>query len=80
MKETIKEIIGKLFGHGISMTRLLSFLVIVDIMAVWTFECLKTWKIADIPNGVVAIFGLMITGKAVQKFAEKSTDEKKDIK
>jgi hypothetical protein len=80
------KIISKLFGVGrISMMRVLTFLVVVDIMAVWTATCIKDMivdttdmSLNDFPWGVVSVIGLMVTGKAVQRFAEKdsSTTEK----
>jgi hypothetical protein len=65
----------KMFSQegSVSLMRVLTFLVVIDIMSVWTAACLKDWKVDDLPWGIVTIFGIMITGKAVQKFAEPST-------
>jgi len=59
------------FRHGgISLMRVLTAVVVLDIMGVWTIDCIKSWKMQDIPSGVVGVFIAIIGGKAVQRFAE----------
>ena len=70
--EKIKNFFKDMFSdsNSVSLTRILTFLVVTDIMTVWTIECIKNFKMQDIPWGPVSVIGLMITGKVVQKFAE----------
>jgi len=78
MKQEIKGFANKLFGVGhVSMMRVLTFFVVVDIMVVWTISCIKSgFTIQDFPVGVVGIFLSVVTGKAVQRFAENGGEKK----
>jgi hypothetical protein len=79
MKELIKKIgsiLTRIFGVGdISLTRILSAVVVTDIMSVWTFNCIKSGTISDIPWGTVAIFSTAFTCKVIQRFAENNKKE-----
>jgi len=77
------EKIGKFFSDmlsssdNVSLTRVLTFFVVCDIMIVWTIECIKNFKMVDIPWGPVSIIGLMVSGKVIQRFAEPTNKPKK---
>jgi len=69
---------NSMFSTGqISLMRVLTFFVVGNIMIVWTIECIKISKIADIPSGVVAIFIAMVGGKALQRFGENGDKNEK---
>lgn len=66
------------FPDAWSMMRYISWFIVTDIMFVWTYLCLKDHKFLDIPMGVVAILGLAIGGKVLQKSKETITTETTD--
>jgi hypothetical protein len=60
-----------------------SFLfVTITPFIVWASVCIYTWKIEDIPSGVITfasvILGIITTGKATEKISENNKPEKKD--
>lgn len=69
VKQFILDMLGS--SNNVSMTRVMSVMILTNVMAVWTATCLKKWEIVDIPWGVVTMAAIVITGKAVQKFAER---------
>jgi hypothetical protein len=69
MKEFLKQAFSS--NESVSIMRILTVFVVLDIMATWTVTCIKDMDINDIPWGVVAVLGAMIGGKAVQKFGER---------
>lgn len=69
IKGFIIEMLSK--SDSVSMTRVMSVLILTNIMLVWTLTCFKKWEIVDIPWGVVTVVGIVVTGKAVQRFAER---------
>jgi hypothetical protein len=86
----IKSFTNKLFGGvHVSMMRVLAFLVVIDIMAVWTATCVKDMivntadmSLNDIPWGVVSVISIMIIGKVTQRFGEgknQSPETKKEV-
>jgi hypothetical protein len=62
-------------GSGTSSMRAIAIFVILNIMIVWTWVCIKDLEIADIPWGVLGMAGLVLTGKVVQRFAEGEDQE-----
>jgi hypothetical protein len=82
MKDKTKKFLSNLFGSGeISMMRVLTFFVVVDIMGVWTISCVRHgFDMQEVPYGVAGIFTAVILGKAGQRFAEneKNKKEKED--
>jgi len=68
----VKAYFLKMFSDdsSVSLMRVLTAFVALDVMVTWTVACIYTWKIQDIPWGVVSIFTAMVVGKAAQRFAE----------
>lgn len=56
---------------GFSSTRLAFLLWVVGALAVWMHASWKTAEIAALPESIVTILGVLMTGKAVQRFGEK---------
>jgi hypothetical protein len=75
MLEKIKGGIKQLFGEegSVSMMRMVSFVTVVDILSVWSYTCIATKKVEDVPTNVLAIFVTVISGKVLQKFKESKT-------
>lgn len=75
MFEKIKERIKQLFSEegSVSMMRVVSFVTVVDILSVWSYTCIVTKKVEDVPTNVLAIFITVISGKVLQKFKEAKT-------
>ena len=68
----IKELFKVIFSSGgLSLMRILTAVVVLDIMTVWTIDCIKNMEIQDMPSGVVGIFVAMVGSKALQVFAEQ---------
>jgi len=63
--------------NAISTTRFLSLAVVLNVLIIWSAVCIKKMEIADIPWGVIALIGLALTGKVVQKFTESDEQVKK---
>ena len=51
--------------------RFVMILWLVGILVAWLFVSWRTTTLANIPDSVLAIAGIFITGKAVQKQIEK---------
>jgi len=69
MREFLKQALSS--DQSVSLMRILTAFVVLDIMMTWTATCIKDMDLNDIPWGVVAVLTAMITGKAVQRFGEK---------
>jgi hypothetical protein len=69
----MKEYLKKMFSDSpdVSLTRVLTFLVVMDVMITWTFNCIGNGEIKDIPWNVVTLVAIMITGKAAQAVSER---------
>ena len=76
--EPLKIYLAKMFSDSpeVSMTRVLLFLTVIDTLIVWNLDCLKYWKMQDIPWGAVSLVAVLMGGKAVQKFAERDEEDK----
>ena len=57
---------------GFSATRLAFLLWAVGVLAVWIYSSIENNNLAKIDNTVVTVLGILMTGKAVQRFGEKS--------
>ncbi|MEN6375341.1 MAG: hypothetical protein ABFD75_11265 [Smithella sp.] len=83
MSEAFKKIgsvLARIFGVGdISLMRILSALVVANVMIVWTIMSFKAGKIEDVPWGTVAVFSTAFLCKAVQRFAENDSAKKESI-
>jgi hypothetical protein len=53
-----------------SATRLVMILWATGTLAIWAYASIKTATLAELPNSVVEILGVLLTGKVVQKFGE----------
>jgi len=69
--EQIKNFLLSMFSEdkSISMMRITSFMVCINVMAVWTWECL-TDKFTDIGLNNALLVAAAIGGKALQSFAD----------
>lgn len=58
-------------GDGnLSSTRLAFLLWAVGVLAVWMIVSVKSGALATVPQEVIAVLGVVMTGKVVQKFGE----------
>lgn len=71
MFEKIKTLFGE--EGSVSMMRVVAFGTVVDILSVWSYTCIVTKKVEDVPTNVLAIFIAVISGKVLQKFKEAKT-------
>ena len=64
--------LGEFFtdGNFYSMTRLMLFLWGGGVLVNWSFVCFKTKVLAPIPESIVTIIAIFISGKVVQSFSE----------
>jgi hypothetical protein len=67
IKEFLEDVTGKL-----SAMRLAALLWIVGVLIVWIIASLKgpDPKLETIPDSVITLIGILITGKVVQRFGE----------
>lgn len=56
---------------GFSATRLAMHLWVIGVLVAWVWVSITKKEMADIPNGVIAVLGILVSGKVVQKFGEK---------
>jgi hypothetical protein len=57
-------------GRGSSI-RVLMVLGVIAILGVWCFVSISKCEVVEIPLGVQAIVGILVAGKAAQRFGEK---------
>jgi hypothetical protein len=57
---------------GLSATRLAFLLWAVGVLIVWIYSSIQQDKLAEIDRTVVTVLGILMTGKTVQRFGEKS--------
>ena len=71
----IKDFLKKLVSEEgtVSMMRVVMVVTVIDILSVWSYTCIVSKKIDDIPTNVVAVFVAVISGKVLQKFKEMPT-------
>jgi hypothetical protein len=56
---------------GFSATRLGFLLWVVGTMITWSVCSIKTGTLLELPSSIEVILGILMSGKVVQKFAEK---------
>lgn len=56
---------------SVSSSRFLSVMTVMIILYGWLWVSLYTQTVWDIPTGVYTLAGIIVTGKAVEKFAER---------
>ena len=62
------------------MMRVMMFVVVVNIMAVWTALSIQTGVFAPMPPEMIAVLATFVGGKVAQKFPEtKKPEEKKSM-
>ena len=54
-----------------SATRLAMLSWVVGVLASWAYLSISLRKMQDIPQSVVTIIGILVTGKVAQKFSEE---------
>lgn len=69
----MKEWLRKAFSNSgdVSIMRIVTILIVVNIMAVWTYTCISTGKMVDMAAGNVSVLGIAILGKGLQSFGER---------
>jgi hypothetical protein len=68
MQWFLREENGKL-----SATRLAFLLWAVGVLVMWIIACVNKGELQAIDNSVVTVLGLLMGGKAVQRFGETTT-------
>jgi hypothetical protein len=58
---------------SVSSTRFLSLMTVLTILYTWMWVSIYTQMVHDIPVGVYTLAAVVVTGKAVEKFAERPT-------
>ncbi len=53
-----------------SATRLVLITWAIGTFVIWSYISIQTATLADLPNSVVQILGIVLTGKVIQKFGE----------
>ena len=57
----------------LSATRLAFLIWAFGVLVVWGIPSIRHEKLEPIPESVVVVIGMLMTGKVVQKFSESST-------
>lgn len=70
MIKSILQIFQDVRGE-VSAMRVLSVLVVVDVMAVWSYKCLTSTSWLDIGSDTVLLIVGILGAKAVQRMGEK---------
>ncbi len=70
--EKVGKFLSSMFSSNqtISWTRTVGFLIIVDILTVWTVACIANRQYISIPWSDASILIAALTGKVVQSFSE----------
>lgn len=66
ISEVLKEENGKF-----SSTRLAFLLWTVGTLLVWIFNSIASGTLQPVPQSVIVVLGILMTGKVTQKFGEK---------
>ena len=69
----IKELFGE--SSNVSMMRAMMFIVVLNVMGVWTALCVKNGEFMDMPPEGIALIGTMVAGKTAQKFGENKKEK-----
>lgn len=56
---------------GFSSMRLVTVCWLIGPLALWTWLGIKNGTMAEIPETVIVVLGMVLTGKVTQKVAEK---------
>ncbi len=54
-----------------SSTRLAFLMWVLGTLIVWIIVSLQNSQLAPVPESIIIIFGILMTGKVTQKFGEK---------
>ena len=57
--------------QGLSATRLAFLLWVVGVLVVWMADSISQGQLARIDYSVVSLIGILMGGKALQRFGEK---------
>jgi hypothetical protein len=57
---------------NLSSTRLALLLWVIGVLVIWGAASLKTGELKAIPDSVTTVIGLLMGGKVMQKFGERS--------
>ena len=58
-----------------SAARLAMLLWTIGVLGTWIYDSItKARTLQDIPQGVVVVIGILVTGKVVQKYGENKPD------
>lgn len=57
-------------GEQLSIMRLLIFIWATGILSMWIYMCLHTKTLATIPESLIVVLGVFLTGKVVQSKIE----------
>lgn len=60
---------------GFSSSRLAFLLWIAGVLIAWIIASIKGGSLQEIPDSVVTVIGILMTGKIVQKFGEKPPEK-----
>ena len=64
-------------GDGnISSVRLALLLTLLLTLTPWAIVCIHNWQIADLPEGVRWVIGIVAGGKLAQNFTESGPEPK----
>lgn len=63
---------------GYSTTRVVLTLWLLLLCICWSVIAVRTQSIPDIPQGVLALTGMLLSAKVVQRFGEKESSETND--
>jgi hypothetical protein len=55
---------------GWSATRLAMLLWVVGVLVIWAYRSIQAGQVQGIPQSVVTIIGILVTGKVVQRIGE----------
>lgn len=64
---------------GLSSTRLSMLLWVVGVFVVWAAISVTNKALQDLPDSVLVLFGILITGKVTQRFGERPLEESQPV-
>lgn len=57
-----------------SSTRLAFLVWALGAFIIWAIVSMKNWSLAGLPIELLAVFGMLMTGKVIQVFGEKKNN------